>query len=162
MCRVTALEKYGLIITVLLLCVLAQPLLAQTGTEADTNKTPEKGISITLSVYSGRMNPQWWLTSDSALRRITTLIDSLKVTSDSLFDYNEWNRLGYASFWIEPKGLDGLPVAIHIWRNNAFVILDEKGKFGHAINGAELYDLLAGQAERRDQGYFFENYRKLE
>lgn len=162
MCRNKHIEKYRLPITVLLLCVLAAPLRAQIGTEVDTNKTPEKGISITLSVYSGRMNPQWWLTSDSALRRITTLIDSLKVTSDSLFDYNEWNRLGYATFWIKPRGLDGLPDAIHIWRDKAVVFTEDKSKVGHTINGADLYDLLAGQAERRDQGYFFENYRKLE
>jgi hypothetical protein len=123
---------------------------------------PDKGIQITLSVYSGRENPTWWLTSQEELTKIVSLVNSLKISSDSIFNYNEWNQLGYASFWIDPKGLDKLPVAIHVWRNMAYVIVDKKSKTGYAINADNLYKILVDQAEKRGLDKFFINYRKTQ
>ena len=84
-------------------------------------KEPEKGIKITLSVYSGRPDPQWWIKSGSDYERLIRLIKKLEVKKENLFKYEEWNRLGYASFWINPKNVEELPYAIHVWRDMAYV-----------------------------------------
>ena len=141
---------------------LALSAFSQTEEKTGAEKPPEKGISITLSIYSGRPNPQWWLTSDADLKKIIGLIESLKVSGDSLFNYGEWNRLGYASFYIEPKGLDKATRSIHVWRDMAYFLPDKDGRTGYALKATDLYDLLVEQAESRKLGSYFENYRKTQ
>ena len=121
---------------------------------------PEKGIQITLSVYSGRPNPRWWLTKGRDFERLIHLIKMLRVDEKALFTYDEWNRLGYATFWIEPKNIEGLPYAIHVWRDMAYVEQNLEGKVMYALGASEIYDLVVIQAEERGQERFFVNYHK--
>lgn len=121
---------------------------------------PEKGVQITLAVYSGRPNPEWWLTSERDYRRLVDLVTKLKPVDRALFNYDEWNRLGYASFWITPKAIQGLPHAVHVWQDMALVQPSSEGKALYATDAAQIYDLLVAQAERRGHGKFFANYRK--
>ena len=161
--RYTSFIKYILTITavILLLSVNASHSQTQQGGEQKIEKKPDKSISITLSVYSGRPNPQWWITSsDLDYKRLVELIDSLKTSKKPLFKYDQWNRLGYATFWIDSKGIEGLPYAIHIWRDMAYVVQNKKGDVLYALGATKIYDILVSQAEKRDQKKFFINYRK--
>jgi hypothetical protein len=121
---------------------------------------PKKGISITLSVYSGRENPQWWLTEGTEYKRLIRLIKALKIKEKPIFDYGKWNRLGYASFLIHPYDVEGLPLSIHVWRDMAYVINDTEGTEMYAQGAERIYDLLVSQAEERNQKSFFINYHK--
>lgn len=145
----------------LFLAVMFLPVTGFGGEQAE--QVPDKGLSITLSVYSGRPNPQWWIVpSDPEYKQLIDLISSLKTSNKAVFKYDEWNRLGYASFWIVPKGMEGVPRAIHIWRDMAYVRQNEKGEALYALGAAKLYELLVAQAEKKDQGSFFLNYRKFQ
>ncbi len=69
------------------------------GVAATTRKEqPPVSIRVTLSVYSGRPNPSWTVEPGPDLDRLVAQIQSLKPTDAKLFDYDEWNRLGYASW----------------------------------------------------------------
>jgi len=125
-------------------------------------REPDAGISITLSVYSGRPNPQWWTApSDLRYKKMVELIKSLKTQKKPLFDYMQWNRPGYASFWLKFKKVDGMPYAIHIWRDMAYLELNREGEASYAVGAASIYDLLVSQAEEKGQKGFFINYHKL-
>jgi hypothetical protein len=131
------------------------------GVAAGTRKEqPPVGISVTLSVYSGRPNPSWTVEPGPDLDRLVAIVRDLKPTDAKLFDYDEWNRLGYASFWLSARGLPGVPSEIHIWRDMAFVPSKE-GKGTQAIGASKLYEMLVTQAEARGHQDFFLNYRKL-
>ena len=123
---------------------------------------PEQGILITLSVYSGRPNPQWWVTQGSIYDKLVNMSKGLKTSSTAraFSEYDKWNRLGYASFWITPKNVKGMPSMIHVWRNMARVVQDQRGTSLYSDQADELYDLLVGFAEQKDQKAFFVNYRK--
>ncbi len=146
------------LITVILLASLlpAQDDMANAKTKVD----PIRGISITLPVYSGRPNPQWWLTEGPAYDTLVQLIRSLKAVPDTLFDYNEWNRPGYAIFQIYTREIKEFPKAINIWRNMAYIPQDGEKPPLYAKESARLYDFLVGQAEERGYKEFFVNYHK--
>jgi hypothetical protein len=129
---------------------------------AAQNEEPARGILVTLSVYSGRPNPDWWLTAEDQMKEIADLIWTLKAVPDAkLFDYDKWNRLGYASFWINPKGIDKVPFAVHVWRDMAFMVLDRKGeKVMYSLGATKLYDVLVAQAERKGYKEFFIKYHR--
>jgi hypothetical protein len=136
-------------------------VFSQTAKE-QSEKITDRGVSITLLVYSGRPNPQWWLTpSDPDYKRLIELITSLKTSKEPLFKYDKWNRLGYATFWINSKRIEGLPYAIHIWRDMAYVVQSKKGEVLYALGATKIYDMLVSQAEKRDQNKFFINYHKF-
>jgi hypothetical protein len=133
------------------------------GKEGKSMEQPAKGFAVTLSVYSGRPNPQWWITpQDPDFTRLVELIGSLRLEAKPLFKYDEWNRLGYASFWIASRNVKGLPRAIHVWRDMAYVIKDREGVGAYALGAAKLYDMLVAQAERRGHKEFFVKYRELD
>ena len=123
---------------------------------------PEQGILITLSVYSGRPNPQWWVTDGPVYEKLVNMSTGLmsSSTARASSEYDQWNRLGYASFWITPRNVEGMPSVIHIWRNMARVVQDQKGISLYSDQADELYDLLVDLAEQEDQKDFFVNYRK--
>jgi hypothetical protein len=121
---------------------------------------PPVSIRVTLSVYSGRPNPSWTVEPGPDLDRLVGLIQELKPTDAKLFDYDEWNRLGYASFWLSARGIAGVPSEVHVWRDMAFVPSKE-GKGMQAIGASKLYEALVTQAEGNGQQEFFVNYRKL-
>jgi len=134
---------------------------ADRGVAGETRKEqPPVSIRVTLSVYSGRPNPSWTVEPGPDLDRLVGLIQSLKPTDAKLFDYDEWNRLGYASFWLSARGLPGVPSEVHVWRDMAFVPSKE-GKGMQAIGASKLYEALVTQAEGNGQQEFFVNYRKL-
>jgi hypothetical protein len=120
---------------------------------------PPVSIRVTLSVYSGRRNPSWTVEPGPDLDRLVALIKDLKTTDARLFDYDEWNRLGYASFWLSARGLPGVPSKVHLWRDMAFVPSKE-GQGMQAIGASKLYEMLVTQAEGRGHREFFVNYRK--
>jgi hypothetical protein len=117
-------------------------------------------IRITLSVYSGRPNPQWSLTAGPEYEKLAELIRGLKTAYEAPFDYDKWNRLGYASFWIVPKNIEGLPYAAHVWRDMAYLRVAREGPARYALGATEIYDLLVAQAEERGHKEFFVNYHK--
>jgi hypothetical protein len=121
---------------------------------------PPVSITVTLSVYSGRPNPSWTVEPGPELDRLVALIKDLKTTDARLFDYDQWNRPGYASFWLSARGLSGVPSEIHLWRDMAFVPSKE-GKGMQATGASKLYEALVAQAEGRGHREFFLNYRKL-
>ena len=121
---------------------------------------PPVSIRVTLSVYSGRPNPTWTVEPGPDLDRLAALARDLKPTDARLFDYNEWNRLGYATFRLSARGLPGVPSEIHLWRDMA-VVPSREGKGMQATGASKLYETLVTQAEGKGHGGFFANYRKL-
>ena len=121
---------------------------------------PAVGLRVTLSVYSGRPNPSWTVEPGPELDRLVALLKDLKTTDARLFDYDEWNRLGYASFWVSSRGLPGVPGEVHVWRDMA-VVPSPEGQGLQAKGASKLYDMLVTQAEGRGHERFFRNYRKL-
>lgn len=117
-------------------------------------------MKITLAVYSGVPNPEWEIDDDQNLESLARLIKSLQVRGESLSEYNRWNRLGYASFWIRPIGFEGLPTAVHVWRDEACIMRNEKDKMLYALGASEIYDMLASQAEDKGHTRFFEKYNR--
>lgn len=149
------------VITVLAVLLLSFGVLAQVSEKPD--KTSEGYFSIILSVYSGKPNPQWWVkSSDPEYKQLVELISSLKTSKKPLFKYEEWNRLGYASFRIINNGVKELPGEIHIWRDMAYIVHSEKRDVSYATGALKIYDILVAQAEKRDLKNFFINYHKLE
>lgn len=126
----------------------------------DQEDKRQAGIEITLSVFSGRPNPQWLLTARPEHEKLTKLIKGLKTSHKSPFDYDKWNRLGYASFWVVPKNIEGLPYAVHIWRDMAYLMVGREGPAMYALGATEIYDLLVAQAEEKGHKDFFVNYHK--
>jgi hypothetical protein len=120
---------------------------------------PPKSIRVTLSVYSGRPNPTWTLESGPDFDRLVALLKDLKPSAARLFDYDEWNRLGYASFWVSARDLPGVPGELHVWRDMA-VVPSKDGNGMQATGAAKLYDALVGEAEANGYNRFFQNYRK--
>jgi hypothetical protein len=120
---------------------------------------PPVGFRVTLSVYSGRPNPTWTVEPGPELDRLVALAKDLKATDATLFDYEEWNRLGYASFRLSSRGLAGVPGEVHVWRDMA-VVPSKDGKGMQATGASKLYELLVTQAEGKGYGEFFHNYRK--
>lgn len=119
-----------------------------------------KIITIRLIVYSGRTNPQWSLQEGSDYERFIDLVQSLTFSEELLFNYDEWNRLGYASFLIEFEDNEGVQNAIHVWRDMAVRMQKGVNKIMYALDAADVYDVLVTQAEEREQGRFFVNYHK--
>jgi hypothetical protein len=115
------------------------------------------GIEVVLSVYSGRKNPRWVLEEGEDFDRVLVLLRDLKPESGELFDYDQWNRLGYPSFLLRTHGLEEVPYGVHVWRDMAVVIPNRDGKSLQAMGAEELYDTLVAQAKKRDFGEFFNN-----
>ena len=130
------------------------------GVAKTRDEGPPVGIRVTLSVFSGRPNPSWTVEPGPDLDRLVALIKDLKPTDAKLFDYDEWNRLGYATFWLSARGLPGIPSEIHVWRDMAFMPSKE-GKGMQAVGASKLYEMLVTQAESKGYPDFFRNYRKL-
>ena len=120
---------------------------------------PPVSIRVTLAIYSGRPNPTWTVEPGPELDRLAALVKDLKTTDAKLFDYEEWNRLGYASFWLSARGLPGVPNEVHVWRDMA-VVPSKDGKGMQAIGASKLYEMLVTQAEGKGHREFFVNYRK--
>lgn len=156
MCQLSSYMKTNMVIMVLIALFPAICVCSVSGQELE----PDKGINITLDVYSGLPNPQWWLTTGADYEKLIHLIKTLEVDEEILFNYNKWNRLGYASFRITPKNVKGLTYAIHVWRDMAYVVDDKEGKVGYAIGATQIYDLLVAQAEKKGQEKFFLNYHR--
>lgn len=125
------------------------------------SEKPEVGISITFPIYSGRANPQWWLTEGQEFQELIELIKIINSVDDSLFNYNEWNRGGYASFWIDSRNIKDIPKSIHIWRDMAIIISIEDEQYLYANGVLELYDLLVKLAEEKGYKEYFINYHQL-
>lgn len=134
---------------------------AQEKIERNTkNEEPVKGISIMFPIYSGRPNPQWWITEGPELERLLAVIKSMKTVKDSIFNYNEWNKPGYASFWIDSREIEGIPKSIHIWRDMAYILWNEKDTPSYAKGVTKLYDILVKQAEEKGYKEYFLNYHE--
>lgn len=156
MCQLSSCMKINMLVMVLMVSFFAMCVCSVNGQELE----PDKGINITLDVYSGLPNPQWWLTTGADYERVIHLIKTLEVDEEILFNYDEWNRLGYASFRITSKKVEGLPYSIHVWRDMAYVVHDKEGKVGYATGATQIYDLLVAQAEKKGQEKFFLNYHR--
>ena len=130
------------------------------GVAKTRDEGPPVGIRVTLSVFSGRPNPSWTIEPGPDLDRLVALIKDLKPTDAKLFDYDEWNRLGYATFWLSARGVPGIPSEIHVWRDMA-VVPSKEGKGMQAVGASKLYEMLVTQAESKGYPDFFRNYRKL-
>ena len=151
--------KTTIVLVTLLFFVI--PAIAQEETERNKMKEePTRGISITLPVYSGIPNPQWWITDGDEFEKIIYLIKSMKTVNDSLFNYDEWNKPGYASFWIVSREIMDLPKSVHIWRDMGYIPQHEEMIPLYAKGVTELYDMLVKQAEERGYEEFFINYHK--
>jgi hypothetical protein len=109
---------------------------------------PVQGIKIILSIYSGRRNPQWWVPQGPEFEKLVQILKGLKSGDAKLFSYNLWNTLGYSSFWIIPKNMQGLPFAVHIWHDEAMVTMKKGEATVQAIGAMPLYDMLAEHALR--------------
>ncbi|MFX0137049.1 MAG: hypothetical protein ACFFDN_25650 [Candidatus Hodarchaeota archaeon] len=132
--------------------------------QENKGKVPGKGISIVLSVYSGHPNPQWFLTEGPEFDKLVRLLKEIKVEDKELFKYSKWNRLGYASFWIIPKNIEGVPYTVHIWRDEANVVQVKKEKANQAVGVMPIYDMLVTKALKtlkKDQKTLFTNYLKF-
>lgn len=150
-----------LVILILVMINLSLPLLAQEETKKEEQKEdPVRGISVTLPIYSGRMNPQWWLTDGPEFKKVLELIKSMKAVNDSLFDYDKWNIPGNAAFRLVSREIKGIPRHIHIWRDMAYIPADDEKSPRYAKNVLELYDLLVKQAEAKGYSEYFRNYHK--
>jgi hypothetical protein len=145
-----------------LLILESTTITAQTQKPQVNDENSQQGIRVMLSVYSGRPNPEWWVTSSTGGKEITAIIQELKAVADtSLFDYNRWNKLGYASFWIFPVRMEKMPYAIHVWRDMAVIFPTNQGdKPLYAKNALKLYDILVAQAEKKELNSFFVKYHK--
>lgn len=155
------LNKLKTIIVLMILLFFVVSTNALEKIERNTMKEkPIRGISIMLPVYSGRPNPQWWISEGSEFEKLINLIKSMKTVKGSLFNYDEWNRPGYASFWIVSREIEDLPKSVHIWRDMAYVPQNDE-KIPLYVKGVtELYDMLVKQAEERGYRKFFLNYHK--
>ena len=118
------------------------------------------GIEVELQVYSGRPNPRWQLTEGAEYEAVLERVRGLEVGAEAPFDYDEWNQPGYASFWVRLRGVEDAPRSVHLWRDMAYLPGDVDDAGSYALGAGELYDLLVSQAESRDQGHFFANYRE--
>jgi hypothetical protein len=125
-----------------------------------SNNNVDKGFRVILTIFSGRTNPQWMIVDGPDYEKLIRLIKGLKTSKDSPFIYSEWNQLGYASFWIIPKNIEGMPDAIHIWRDMVYILLNKENEEKYALGATEIYNLLVAQAEERDLGAYFVNYRE--
>ena len=121
---------------------------------------PPSSLRVTLSVYSGRPNPTWILEKGPELERLVALLRELKPTESRLFDYDEWNRLGYATFRLSARDLPGVPNEVHVWRDMA-VVPSKDGKTMQATGASKVYEALVTEAEGKGHERFFANYRKL-
>lgn len=121
---------------------------------------PAGGLRITVSIYAGRPNPTWSLDVGPELERTVALVRKLNLKSQRLFDHAEWNRLGYASFWVESRGIEGVPQLLHVWRDMAFVPGQPGAEGQYATGATGLYDELVAAAERRDVRDVFRNYHR--
>jgi hypothetical protein len=153
---------YSIAGSILIMFLLATAVSPQEMKKKENSeKAPEKGIFIELSVYSGRPNPQWWITpGDPEYKELVILISSLKSTKKAMFDRDEWNKLGYASFWIKPKNVKGLPKSVQVWRDMGYIIQNEAGQVLYTRGATKIYDTLVAYAEKRGQEHFFINYHK--
>lgn len=150
--------KFIGIVTAVMLCFG----VIQTCLFGAEEKEPEKGIKIILNVYSGRPNPQMWLTEGPEFDKLVGLLKELKAEEKKLFKYSKWNQLGYTSMWIVPKNLENLPYAVHLWHDEASVV-EEKGKTAkHATGAMPIYEMLAEKALKTEQTpkKFFQRYSK--
>ncbi len=155
------LNKLKTIVVFMLQILLVVSTIAQEKIESNIMKEdPIKGISILLPVYSGRPNPQWWITEGPELEKLQKVIRLMKTIEDSIFDYDEWNRPGYASFWIDSREIENIPKSIHIWRDMAYIFLNEKDTPSYAKGVTKLYDMLVKQAEERGYKEYFLNYHE--
>jgi hypothetical protein len=161
--RYSNILNYAIVTITVSLLFIGHIAYSQTLREGGrTEKEPDVAISVTLSVYSGRPNPQWWIVpSDQEYKKLFDLIKALKTEEKALFAYDEWNRLGHATFWLDFKNVGGMPYAIHIWRDMAYIVKDKKGKISYAVGAMNIYDMLVPQAEKGDQKRFFINYHKF-
>lgn len=124
-------------------------------------KTLPRDVTITLSVFSGRPNPQWrFVPADPEYGQLIALIGALKTQREPLFNHDKWNRLGYATFWIDLNGGETKASAVHVWRDMAYVLRNKEGQVAYALGATKLYDTLVSQAEKRDFKKFFMNYRR--
>lgn len=119
-----------------------------------------KSIKITLSVYSGRPNPEWIIKEGPEYNRIIELIKNLRSQPEPIFNYNRWNRLGYARFLIEPLEEKDVPRLIHMWRDEAYIVQNNEGAVSYALGALEIYQTLVSQAEDRGHVRFFEKYNR--
>jgi hypothetical protein len=155
----SSLRTVGAILVVLVVLLLALAVVWLRGRASAQEK--RESMQVTLSVYSGRPNPTWSLTPrDADYAKVVRLIAELKTSSEPVFKYDEWNRLGYASFYITTQGRPDRPQLIHIWRDMAYVVPKNEGKPLYALGATPLYDLLVAEAEKQGQKQFFVNYHK--
>lgn len=156
--KYSILIKIPVLLLILLLSVMAS---AQEKDHSDpTAEKPVKGISIMLPIYSGRPNPVWWITEGPEFKSVIEHIRSMKPVENEIFDYDEWNKPGYASFWIVPYELKDLPSSIHIWRDMALITMGGEKARLYAKEATELYDLLVKQAEEKGYRKYFLNYHR--
>lgn len=165
--RIPALAGFcALLLAVLVPLAAQEPGEPALGHPPDPSRvTPEAevtpGIEVTLSLYSGRTNPRWLLEEGEEMDRILGLLRQLgpqnrEAQNQELFDYGEWNRLGYPSFWVRARGLEEAPDAVHVYRDMAVVIPERGAESRQATGAGELYEALVEQAEERDFGQFFD------
>ena len=154
-------RKVKIIILLTVLLFLGGLVSAQDKLEKEKpREEPIKGISITLPVYSGMPNPQWWYTEGPAFDTLVMMLKSMKAVPESLFNYDEWNRPGYAIFRIAVREIEGLPKHVNVWRDKVYVPQDGKKQALYSREGAKIYDFLVRQAEERGHKEFFVNYHK--
>jgi len=115
-------------------------------------------ISVTLWIHSGRPNPQWEIQPGAVFDRLIELVQALDASTEPQFDYEEWNRMGYASFLVDLRSSRVSAGAVHVWREMA-VLFDAGGRIiGYALAADGLYDALVAQAEERSLSAFFYDY----
>lgn len=153
------LRTLGVILAALLVLISALAVVWWRGRAAAEGNSER--MQVTLSVYSGRPNPTWTLTpKDTDYGKLVELIGVLKTSPEAVFRYDEWNRLGYASFFIATQGRPGLPQWIHVWRDMAYIVPEGEGRPLYALGATPIYDVLVAEAEERGQKDFFVNYHK--
>lgn len=144
---------------ILCCCFIVTPTL-----EAGEKK-PERGIEIIFSIYSGRPNPQLWLTEGPEFEKLVSLLKDLKpqVQEEKLFNYSKWNTLGYTSIWIFPKNIEDLPYAMHIWLDEASVTMRKGENIMQAVGVMPIYEMLANHVLKTNQipEKFFRRYIKF-
>ena len=157
------LKKIRIIILLTAILFLAGLTLAQDNLERDKVEVdPIKGISITLPVYSGMPNPQWWYTEGPVYDTLVLMIKALKAVPDTIFNYDEWNRPGYAAFRVHTREIRELPKRVRIWRDMVYIPEDGEKPALYAKGGGRIYDFLVRQAEERGYKEFFVNYHKAQ
>lgn len=117
--------------------------------EKNSSTDQNRGLKVTLNIFSGRPNPSYYLENQDLMETIISLFNEVEknpitFNTNSVFP----TRLGYAGFMIEnPGNVSGFPPFVGVYKGNIEVKNGQK-RFLKDINGA-LEEFLLNQAQEK-------------